>query len=589
MYVTRDGAELTARAIRPRKVKRLPDRELNKPFPQELSVDWLHSQFVHLLPRNSAGSYLFKWEYLCSELLSKLPLPLYSSEFKRQAAIDKMLTTETTCRVLNRYGLRGHGFGYTAERFNTVLNYSREFISQLLGEVDLSIFQRARFSSGATTSRRRTKGDPWFKYNSNKTPLHVTRSAYPYATALIKCTPLWCSEGATLKIVPGNRITTVPKKTDIDRTIATEPDMNMSLQLAVGSYFRDQLLKAGIDLNDQTRNQRLAKVGSIDGSLATIDLSSASDSISCQLVKELLPHDWYAMLDDIRSQVGELPSGDFITWEKFSSMGNGFTFELESMIFYALSRSVIKYENECSTVKGDGNVDRIKQSINRNSLSVYGDDIICPSTYADSIISILYDCGFKTNVDKTFVRGPFRESCGKHYHLGEDVTPFYVKSAIDTVTRVIWLLNRMRSWAYDEIATCCDDTIWELYTQIRRQYIPKRLNGGKDIESSTSVCGPGVQKSRAIRQFSYRKINGVNAILRAFQGSMTSRDTNRSRCDWWYGQHGLTPVDIIWHTEGDVKYSETAMDKIVLDGPIVYRFAPNNDPWSPIPRFSKEI
>lgn len=600
MFVTRLGTSMKAVPLNARKdsKRKDPNMDVNKPFPDELSVSWLHKQLVDLTPRNSESSELFKWEYLCNSLLSKLPLPLYDDKYRENAAIEKLKETEKTCRLINHYGLRQAGFGYSAERFNTVIDSARSMIRELMGDLSMDIFEYSRFSSGGSTSRRKTFGDPWFKYNTNRAMLHVTPLALPYAIALIKCTPLWggagwhpplkAGVGVSLQTVPGNRVFTVPKKTGIDRTCASEPDMNMSLQLAIGSHLRYKLKSLwGVDLNDQRYNQRLAKVGSKNGSLATIDLSSASDTISCRLVRELLPYDWFALLDDVRSHEGTLPNGDVFRWEKFSSMGNGFTFELESMIFYALTYCTLKYEVDMLS-KSDRCVEA-RKCLNRNALSVYGDDIICPSKYASSVISVLNGCGFKTNAEKTFVTGPFRESCGKHYHYGVNVTPFYVKSAIDDVSRVIWLLNRLRNWAYCELLEVCDSTVWDLYNVIRKLYVPKRLKGGKNIESTLALCSPGRQQDKLVLVNEPLRIYGRIALLRSFQFN-NSRKAFPAQDAWWKYNRVTNPFMLVWLAQESVLYDDRETnDRISMETPAFFRYSPNEEQWAPIPRFSEEI
>ena len=576
MYKVRYGATLRAHncdASKHKRRKQSPIRGVLETLPDEVPVDWLNNELIQSVPCASNGAYGFKWEYLCSELLSKLPTDEVPEQVRRKAAIDKMFESEDNCRRINQDGF-GNGFGYTAERLNTVLRIAKDKISAILGDLDYSIFEEARFSAGASTSRPRRDGDPYYKYNTVKCPLHVTPAAYKYAAALVKATPLWRELGVRLMIVPGNRITTVPKKTEIDRTIACEPDMNMSLQLAVGRHFRDCLLKTGINLNDQTHNQKMAKQGSIDGSLSTVDLSSASDSISYHLVKELLPHDWYSLLDDLRSPIGELPDGTFCAWEKFSSMGNGFTFELETLLFYALSFATIKLER--SLTGSDVPLDR-------NSLHVYGDDIICPTNYVDSVIAILAEVGFKTNLEKTFTTGPFRESCGKHYYEGFDVTPFYVRKPIDSLRRVIWLLNKLRAWSYDSELQVCDSATWRLWLQVRRKYIPDRLTGGKDINSDSSVASPGLRKKKVISSISRKSLHGIPLLLRSFQGVRTHVDPP------WWNHYGTRTCQMEWANILSSNQSKHDGNSISSCVPNRVKFVPNSDPWTPIPMYSEEL
>jgi hypothetical protein len=232
-----------------------------------------------------------------------------------------------------------------------------------------------------------------------------------------------------VKIVPGNRVVTVAKNYKTDRTIAIEPDMNIYVQKGIGGVIRNRLRSIGINLDDQTKNQRLACVGSLSGRLATIDLSMASDCISRLIVEKLIRSDWLEALGQCRSPFGVLPSGRKIFYQKFSSMGNGYTFELETLIFLSLAYAWARLHGE--------ELDRI---------SVYGDDIIVPSTMADGFCGLLSWCGFTPNAKKSYWTGPFRESCGKHYYSGYDITPFYVKKYDRGLLSLFKIHNQL--WRY---------------------------------------------------------------------------------------------------------------------------------------------
>lgn len=226
-----------------------------------------------------------------------------------------------------------------------------------------------------------------------------------------------------LVIQPGNRVTFVPKTATTERAIAIEPLVNVYAQLGLGRMIRNRLKAfAHIDLNDQSINQDLAREGSIRGFLSTIDLSSASDTVAREVVRSLLPDEWYSRLDVCRSKVGEL-NGSYFSYEKFSSMGNGFTFELETLIFWALSRSACVVSGAPEMV------------------SVYGDDIIVPSCTFDTLVEILTFFGFTLNPRKSFRDGPFRESCGKDYYDGADVRPFLQEEVPSDLHQVLTLAN----------------------------------------------------------------------------------------------------------------------------------------------------
>jgi hypothetical protein len=61
---------------------------------------------------------------------------------------------------------------------------------------------------------------------------------------------------------------------------------------------------------------------------------------------------------------------------------------------------------------------------------VFGDDLIVPSDEASQVTTDLELFGLKVNPHKSFWTGKFRESCGRDYYSGVDVTPVYMKRKI---------------------------------------------------------------------------------------------------------------------------------------------------------------
>lgn len=284
-------------------------------------------------------------------------------------------------------------------------------ISRVLGSLpgDLEL---GRFGPGATLEDKGRSSTLVHKMQSRPT---VTPNAYGVVMPYWERTA-WCRSLAgeypnrsDPKRVPGNRFTSVRKTAKTHRGICVEPSLNVFYQLAVGSEIRWRLkVRADIDLNHgQPRQRTLARSASLGASeLATIDLSSASDTVSYYLVKAVLPADWFQLLESLRSPFTMM--GDRrVHLQKFSSMGNGFTFELETLIFWAIAR-------ECASSDDD-------------TVSVYGDDIIVESKNAEVTLEWLKLLGFTPNLEKTFTSGPFRESCGGDYFNGAAVRPFFLK------------------------------------------------------------------------------------------------------------------------------------------------------------------
>lgn len=218
------------------------------------------------------------------------------------------------------------------------------------------------------------------------------------------------------------RVISVPKTLKTRRIIAIEPVAMQYMQQAIMSQLvprieKDPLLGPMIGFSDQTPNRELARKGSIDGSLATLDLSSASDLVSNQLVRHAFarwPH-FGGAVDATRSRRADVPGHGVIRLAKFASMGSALCFPIEAMVFL----TVVMIGIEEST---GSPLDRRSISKLHGQVRVYGDDIIVPVDSVHHVIAQLEAYGFLVGLDKSFWNGRFRESCGGDYYAGEDVT-----------------------------------------------------------------------------------------------------------------------------------------------------------------------
>jgi hypothetical protein len=218
------------------------------------------------------------------------------------------------------------------------------------------------------------------------------------------------------------KVIAVPKTLKTPRIIGVEPTAMQYAQQAVLASFLEHLKDSflpdkflGID--DQTPNQEMAQLGSSNGSLATLDLSEASDRVSYQLVRTLLsdhPHLLDAV-DASRSKTADVPGEGLQTLAKFASMGSAMCFPVEAMVF--LTVVFLGIERSLNT-----QLDRRTLKGFVGSVRVYGDDIICPAEHVHSVTDALARYGAKVNVSKSFWDGKFRESCGREYYNGEDVS-----------------------------------------------------------------------------------------------------------------------------------------------------------------------
>lgn len=208
------------------------------------------------------------------------------------------------------------------------------------------------------------------------------------------------------------RLVAVPKNYKTARIIAPE---NVYRQALARRYFNisDSYLPSLIKLHDQTQNQQLALNGSVDGQLATIDLSSASDSVTLTLLFNILPPDFMDIMIKVLPTHYDI-NGSRRLLQSAATMGNSMTFWLESVVFASIALAAVRFYNRMT-----GEDDE--------TVSVYGDDIIVPTDAAPTVMEWLEECGFTVNIDKSFFsrEHKYRESCGEEYFQGINVSSKY--------------------------------------------------------------------------------------------------------------------------------------------------------------------
>lgn len=413
--------------------------------PRSLSC-WLlythkeHQQLTELevFPSHYNDSEKFRDDYIATCFLSKADF-LELSVSKKDAAMAKFFKFEEQCNRTN------HRFDNPSlDPLNCgpnvwLLNTTRRKIEMILGDFSCEEFvDGSNWGPGVTTL---LKGEHVSGFNKFQSETGITRDlyslispwfseAYPLCASHLKSCVSSSSTPEGFTFERGNVIVTVPKNSKTDRVIAIEPGWNLWFQKGLGSMIRRRLSRFGVNLNSQDKNQQFAHEGAFMDHLATVDFSSASDSISSSVVRELLPYRWFQLLDSTRSKVG-LNGSQPLRWNKFSSMGNGFTFELESLIFFAAALAVCEY-----------------QKIHSLDVSVFGDDVIIPSEAFDLYSSFCAFLGFTVNKQKSFSSGYFRESCGAHYFEALDCKPLYLKGRLHNVQALYKLANGLRLLAH---------------------------------------------------------------------------------------------------------------------------------------------
>jgi len=430
--------------------------------------------------------------YAATKFLSKYKGLTLTNDLD-EVALAKFQEFEALCKQTN---VRFKSLRYdrhTAGRIVWLHSAVIRKIERILGDFSADEFFAAPdWGPGASTLIKRRDASPVkkFQYETG-----ITRDLYDLVplTMLSEVYPQWAyrlSLSGFPTFQTGNKVITVPKDASTNRVIAVEPGINLWFQKSIGEMIQRRLFRCGIDLRFQSRNQKLAYLGSLTNKIASIDLSSASDSIALSVVEELLPPRWFHLMDACRSHFGTL-NGRTVKWEKFSSMGNGFTFQLESLIFYAVAACCAEYLH-----------------ISSADVSAYGDDVLLPSVCYEIFREIIEFYGFRLNGKKSHYDSPFRESCGAHYFSGVDVKPIYLKDRVESVPAIYRLANAVRRQAHRRNGNYgCDarlrpvfDLLVSKVPRALRLWIPETLGDGGFIvnfdEATPSRARHGIEGYR---------------------------------------------------------------------------------------------
>lgn len=449
----------------------------------------------------------FRKDYLVANFLSKWK-GLNTGLDLHEVALNSFKESESRCAASNElFRMRREGRVSFPPRVEQVFHQARLKIGRVLSSFSIEdAIYGSRPGPGATYTLRgnAARGD------LKQVATDVTDWCADWGAKLLSC-PLrfesafgikpegdFCVLPTALFRVCGNQFTTVPKDAKTNRGIAIEPTLNVELQLGAGAELRRCLRSfAGIDLDDQQVNQDLAR-HAYAYRFATLDLSQASDSVCLELVYELLPPDVASFLYDLRSPFTRVGDSWFQN-QKWSSMGNGYTFELETLIFWALASSCGE-----SPIGGWA--------------SVYGDDIIVDQQVAPLVVEVLHCAGFVINGSKSFLQGSFFESCGKHYYRGYDVTPVYQKELVLNRAQVLeseWFRMANRLARYEHLHPGSAGSAWKfLYRSYRsRCCMPLTKYDGTFYEGDSGYALTGRYLEAAIfdGRLRYRCANWVSS------------------------------------------------------------------------------
>lgn len=373
----------------------------------------------------------FADDYLVTEMLKKTcsqPTGINREEkaFSKWALAEKQCLDTNEILDLYRDRLFIPKSRSTDRQIARAIEICHDMFGRLTKNTLNQVFDSCDFGPGVTTSVKGvvTRGR---KY-SNKT-LTVTQRLLGFG---IFCLPhLWKETVTGFEVVDHNVLTFVPKNAKVDRAITIENDLNIYVQKGIGRVLRRKLLNFGVDLDTQWKVNRTMASKAFASGYGTIDLSSASDTISLNLVRDFIPPDWFELLCMTRPDK-TLYKDKLFTLEKFSGMGCGFTFELETIIFYSILQACKEYHRS------------------PHPITAFGDDLICGLDIYHDVVDCLNFLGFSVNSDKSFGYTTFHESCGADFFRGVPVRPFYLRfnKYEHGINQALFLYcNRLRRYA----------------------------------------------------------------------------------------------------------------------------------------------
>jgi hypothetical protein len=281
------------------------------------------------------------------------------------------------------------------------------------------------------------------------------------------------------KIVRGSLLLTVPKDVTETRVINEEPPLNMLFQKGIAHWLEDRLRSVfGIDIRRGKRstqaeiNRRLAQLGSMQtdrlSSFCTTDLKSASDCMALKLCEHVIPPVLTGWLKVARSPETQLPSGDWERLHMVGSMGNAFTFPLQTAMFASIVKA-------CYITMG---IPTPRCDSENPAFGVFGDDIIVRREAYEVVNRALARYGFTVNDQKSFSSGSFRESCGGDFWCGNLVRGVYIKS-LARETDVYSAINRLIRWCVRS-GNGLELTLWYLRARLRRLLVVPFTAGDTD-------------------------------------------------------------------------------------------------------------
>jgi hypothetical protein len=323
-----------------------------------------------------------------------------------------------------------------SERLVESVQRTADIVAAILGRFD-PVEWDARHGPGAVSDQRRDRS----KYDFPNWPEKLDR-VFPFSDhgfhSHTEWANFWSERDGCLATFLDNeapsKLISVPKELKGPRLIAAEPVSHQWCQQIILDFLVSSLkrlpISDSIHFRDQTENGSFALRASHSQSHVTVDLSSASDRISCWAVERFFRRNsslvsaLHASRTRFIMNAIDRKSPKYYMLRKFSTMGSAVTFPIQSYMFTIMAIGSLLFSRGLPvSIK---NIRKLSKEVR-----VFGDDIIIPEDGWTSLQATLEYLRLKVNRNKTFETGKFRESCGVDAYDGHDVTKVSILSTPD--------------------------------------------------------------------------------------------------------------------------------------------------------------
>jgi hypothetical protein len=336
------------------------------------------------------------------------------ADLVEEASVDMLLAINQRCRDVNRAGYEGWASYKPNWKSYTPSRYWIDRIRACLGDMLKGYscdFTDGIFSTGVAADAGRPLAEKLVAYATwecclYKSPLYPISAKERYLwEERTPWNPLHCAY-----------VQAVPKSYKAARIIAEEHAYRQYHMQAIRREIENVIMRNGyldyLDLHSQVRNQEYAHIGSRSGVYATIDLSSASDSLARSLAYEVLPDDLVSDVDMYLPRYFKVRNCMRLM-HMFCTSGSAVTFPVESIVFLAIALAI---RETTTALTGEFYLPPV----------VFGDDIVVDVLLYDTVVDVLEQLGFVVNTSKSYGPGTkYRESCGCEYICGYDLKSSY--------------------------------------------------------------------------------------------------------------------------------------------------------------------